>query len=98
MRVAAFVFREGSIASKMALPLDVFRMLLLLLGMIELTLSYNIYDYEEIDYNDYNLNYNDYGNEWELSRILNDQRPNLDKYPAVRNPTRDILHKEKRNV
>ena len=82
----------------MALPLDVFRMLLLLLGLLELTLSYDIYDYEEIDYNDYNLNYNDYGNEWELSRTLNDQRPNLDMYPAVRNPTRDIFNKEKRNV
>ena len=79
---------------KMVLPRDVLWMLLLFLGTLKQCLSYSIYDYEEIDYNDYNLNYDDYGNERELSRILNKQQIDLDKYTYGHRPTRNILPKK----
>ena len=75
-------------------PRDFLWMLLLFLGILKQCLSYNIYDYEEIDYNDYNLNYDDYGNGRELSRILNEQQIVLDKYPYAQHPTRNVLPKK----
>ena len=74
-------------------PRDFLRMLLLFLGILQQCLSYNIYDYEEIDYNDYNLNYDDYGNGRELSRILNEQQIVLNKYPYAQRPTRNVPKK-----
>ena len=78
----------------MVLPSNVLWMLLLFFGTLKQCLSYIIYDYEEIDYNDYNLNYDDYGNGRELARILNEQQIDLDKYTYAQRPTRNILPKK----
>ena len=78
----------------MVLPSNVLWMLLLFSGTLKPCLSYIIYDYEEIDYNDYNLNYDDYGNGRELARILNEQKIDLDEYTYAQRPTRNIIPKK----
>lgn len=78
----------------MVLPRDLLWMSLLFFGTLKQCLSYNIYDYEEIDYNDYNLNYDDYGNGKELSRNLNKQQIDLERYPYGHRPTRNMIPKQ----